>query len=85
MNHLDVILKHSPNRYLSHGFYIITAVKARELNGGKLPKAGHESLIEADGFWFWIARTPSNGKQVWSMRHANGWSIVDGRMILGAI
>jgi hypothetical protein len=83
-NHVDIILNHGGKRYLSYGFYVITAAEAKRLNGGKLPKCGHEALVESGGFWFWIARTPDNGKQVWSMRHAGGWSLVDGRMILGA-
>ena len=46
----------------------IAAKDAKALNGGRLPRPGHEALVQHEGRHYWLARTMVSGKQVWSIR-----------------
>lgn len=81
----DAILKAHTDRYLDHGFYVLSAIKAGRVakaNNVRLPKHGHESLVQIDGAWFWLARTQDQRRTVWSLRDAGGWRMENGRMVL---
>lgn len=61
-------------KYLDNGFYTISAAGAKKLSGGRLPKHGHEKLVLHAGKHYWLARTPHQGKMVWSVRETN-WKL----------
>lgn len=57
--------------YLSHSFYRVSAKRAGVLcKPWGLPKHGYERLVTHNGIRYYIARTPDQGKQVWSARYA---------------
>jgi len=68
---------------ISHGFYQITAADAKKACGGKLPAPGNnEKLCVIDDQGYFVARTPHNGEQVWSIRKTK-WKPAAGGMKLG--
>jgi hypothetical protein len=74
--------------HLSHGFYAISNKEAGALVGGAiyLPRPGYEKLVSYDGKYWWLCRTPSNGKVVWSVREAQGWRLDEnGTAVLGGL
>ncbi len=57
---------------IDNGFLQISQQDALQLVGarGMLPKHGYETSVEYEGKKYWLARTPLNGKLVWSIRPA---------------
>jgi len=72
-------------RHIDSGWYEISDSDAKRLNGGRLPRSGHEALVLHDGRHWWLARTiVRRGErfervQVWSIREAPGWMLVNGQ------
>ncbi len=54
-------------RYLDHGFWRVSAPFATRACG-KLPKPGYEALGKVGRYLVWVARTPHQGRAVWSVR-----------------
>lgn len=54
-------------RYLSHGFWHVSKAYASRCVT-KLPRPGYEALGKCHGYLVWIARTPHQGRAVWSVR-----------------
>jgi hypothetical protein len=75
--------------YLDHGYWMISAYMARKLckasgsgTNTNLPRDGWAKLVEHEGKWYFIGRTPHQGESVWSMYSAGNWRMVDGRMVM---
>ena len=67
--------------YIDSDFYRISNADAKKVAGGKLPKPGHESLIEFDNKRWFLSRTKVWGEMVWSVRLTD-WRFENGRLIL---
>ena len=75
--------------HIDNGFHQISLKDAWTLAkrvSKMLPEPGREALVPAPenfpttaGF-VWLARTITNGKQVWSIRDAKHWRLVGGQM-----
>ena len=52
------------------GWYKMSAKRAGRLCDHKLPRHGYEKRVTYAGYDWWIARTTTVGKQVWSIRAA---------------
>ena len=74
----------SIGEHIDNGFYAITVKQATKLAKAsklkRLPKAGHECLVDLDGHTWWLAQTCRSVRlergtpvwdpeQVWSIRH----------------
>ena len=58
----------TPKRYIDNGFFRLSVHEAKHLCGGKLPKHGHEHVIDYPGnHKAIISRTVVDGKNVWSI------------------
>lgn len=68
--------------HIDHGFYQISVADAKKACDGKLPGPGKEKLCVIDGQSYFVAKTPLNGKQVWSIRKSK-WKPTAGGMKLG--
>ena len=57
-------------KLIDNGFYAISKKDANILAKGKLSKLkyGWEKLVKLDGKEYWLARTVTGGKVVWSIR-----------------
>ena len=67
--------------YIDNDFYRISNADAKRVAGGKLPKFGHESLVELDNKRWFLSRTKVWGEMVWAVRLTD-WRFEDGRLIL---
>jgi hypothetical protein len=57
--------------YLDNGFYKVSRAAALLLAEGNLPRHGYERAVMYGGKLWWLARTPHQGKSVWSIRLVN--------------
>lgn len=70
--------------HIGQGFYGITKCFARQLCGGRSPKLGREKLVETPaGGYMWCSVRIVNGKEMWTVREAAGWKLVNGVATLG--
>jgi hypothetical protein len=53
-------------RYLDNGFWIVTAVQAKGLAGGRLPRHGYAMDRTVEGARISVQRTPVGDRQVWA-------------------
>lgn len=77
-------------RYLSHGFWHVSKAVALRVaqqyaDGARLPKSGYETLGKVCSHLVWVARTPHNGKMVWSIRAAFSGNDVEFRRCMEEI
>lgn len=70
---IGIALRDLNAKPIDSGWYEVTETRAKQLNGGRLPKPGYEALVVQGDLHFWLARTPHRGKTVWSVRFARGW------------